>query len=280
MSELIRITVLVENSVNTRGLKAEHGLAFLIEIGGRRVLFDTGQTELLLDNARSLGCSLQDLDAIVLSHGHYDHTGGLAAVCRHSPAAQVFLHPAALKPKFSAKDDGSARDIGMPEESKQAVATAGQQLVLTLACREVVAGLFVTGEIPRQTEFEDVGGRFFLDERCEQPDPLLDDQALFFETPEGVVVLLGCAHAGVVNTLRQVEHLTGGKRFRAVLGGMHLLNASSVRLVATIEALRRWDVPLLVPAHCTGGPAVARLWENFPNHYTAPAVGSRFVFSD
>jgi 7,8-dihydropterin-6-yl-methyl-4-(beta-D-ribofuranosyl)aminobenzene 5'-phosphate synthase len=278
MSKKVRITILVENSVHMRGLKAEHGLTILIEIGGCRVLLDTGQTELLLDNARSLGCSLQDLEAVVLSHGHYDHTGGLAAVCRQSPAARLFLNAAAMGPKFGVNPDGSARDIGMPEESKKALADAGKKLILTPACQEVVEGLFVTGEIPRQTDFEDVGGKFFLDERCQQPDLLVDDQALFVETPEGVVVLLGCAHAGVVNTLLHIEHLTNGKRFHAVIGGMHLLKASPARLNATIAALRRWDVSQLVPMHCTGLAATMRLWAEFPDRCATGNVGTKLGF--
>jgi 7,8-dihydropterin-6-yl-methyl-4-(beta-D-ribofuranosyl)aminobenzene 5'-phosphate synthase len=278
MSDNIRITVLVENSVNLRGLQAEHGWACLIEMGGHRALFDTGQTELLLANAQALGCPLENLDAIVLSHGHYDHTGGLAAVCQRSPAAQVFLHPAALEPKFSANPDASARYIGMPRVARQAMTDSGANLEQTVTHREIVPGLFVTGEIPRQTDFEDVGGRFFLDASCRQPDPLLDDQAVFFPTAEGVVVLLGCAHAGVVNTLLHIERITGDHRVRAVLGGMHLLNASPERLRATVAALRQRDIPLLVPAHCTGWPAVARLWEAFPRACVAGGVGSRFAF--
>ncbi|MCW5552018.1 MAG: MBL fold metallo-hydrolase [Verrucomicrobiae bacterium] len=278
MSEKFCITVLVENSVHRRGLKAEHGLSFLIESGGRRVLFDTGQTELVLENAGTLGCSLEDLDAIVLSHGHDDHTGGLAAVRHRSPNTRVFLHPAAMQPKFSGSTPGVARYIGMPEASRQAVAGIGKNLVVTQTHQEVIQGVFVTGEIPRRTDFEDVGGRFFLDEQCQQPDPLMDDQALYFPTAEGVVVVLGCAHAGVVNTLLHIEQLVEGAPLRAVLGGMHLLNASPERLADTVEALRRWNVPLLAPAHCTGLVALARLWESFPGRCAAADVGSRFVF--
>lgn len=278
MSKKVRITILVENSVHTRGLKAEHGLTILIEIGGCRVLLDTGQTELLLGNACSLGCSLQDLEAVVLSRGHYDHTGGLAAVCRQSPTARLFLNAAAMAPKFGANPDGSARDIGMPEESKKALADAGKKLILTPACQEVVEGLFVTGEIPRQTDFEDVGGKFFLDERCQQPDLLVDDQALFVETPEGVVVLLGCAHAGVVNTLLHIEQLTNRKRFNAVLGGMHLLNASAERLNRTIAALRQRDIRLLRPMHCTGRLATYALGQHFGSGCVPGGVGNQFIF--
>ncbi len=278
MSKTIRITILVENSVHRRGLKAEQGLSFLIESGGRRVLFDTGQTDLLLENAAALGCSLENLDAIVLSHGHDDHTGGLVAVCRKSPNTRVFLHPAAMESKFSGNTAGAARYIGMSEAGRQTVAGIGKNLIVTRTHQEVVEGVFATGEIPRRTDFEDVGGRFFLHEQCQQPDPLVDDQALYFPTAEGVVVVLGCAHAGVVNTLLHIEQLTRGDPLRAVLGGIHLLNASPARLAATIDALRLRNVPLLAPAHCTGPVAVARLWESFPGRCAAADVGSRFVF--
>lgn len=278
MSDKIQITVLVENSVQTRGLKAEHGLAWLIEIGGHRVLFDTGQTELLLDNARMLGCSLDNLDAIVLSHGHYDHTGGLAAICRLSPAARVFLHPAALSPKYSVASGTPARSIGMPDASRRALNRLGAAPSISEAFREVVPGLFVTGEIPRQTDFEDVGGPFFLDEQGNQPDPLLDDQALFFESSEGCAVLLGCAHAGVVNTLMHVQQLTGGKRMQAVLGGMHLGDAGELRLRQTVEFLRQTNPDLLAPAHCTGMAATTRLWSAFAGRCRSMATGTRLTF--
>ncbi len=280
MNAGVRITVLVENSVNRGGLKAEHGWSCLIEIGGRRVLFDTGQTELVLDNARTLGCSLENLDAIVLSHGHYDHTGGLAAVCRLSPAARLFLHPAALETRFTQDADGAMRRIGMPEASRQAIANAGPGLILTSACLEVVPGLRVTGEIPRQTNFEDVGGRFYLDDHARRADPLLDDQAVFFQTPAGMVVLLGCAHAGVVNTLTHIEHLTGGERVHALLGGMHLGSASERRMEETVACLRQIKPGCLAPAHCTGLPAAARLWSEFPERCKPAATGTTLLFPD
>jgi len=278
MNEQVCITVLIENSVNARGLKAEHGLAFHIEISGRRLLFDTGQTALLLENAASLGLPLGDLCAVVLSHGHYDHTGGLTAVRGAAPQVRLFLHPAALLPKFSGNTDGSARSVGMNEASVQTVREAAEAAVWTTKPTEVLDGIFVTGEIPRRNSFEDTGGRFFLDEACTQPDPLLDDQALFFDTRDGLVVLLGCAHAGVVNTLEYIQYITGGRPIHAILGGLHLRVAGPERIERTIEAFQRWHIQRIAPAHCTGVSAVARLRTAFPEKCFSCAVGTRMVF--
>lgn len=279
MSELFKVTVLVENSVDRRALKAEHGLAWLLELGSGRVLFDTGQTDLFQDNAAVLGDSLESLDAIVLSHGHYDHTGGLAKACGLSPTAELLLHPDALSPKFTPNPDGSARFIGIPDASRRVIAEASRAITWTAECQEVIDGLFVTGAIPRLNEFEDTGGRFFVDAELRRPDPLADDQAMFCPTPEGTVVVLGCAHAGVVNTLRYIQHLTGETRFRAVLGGMHLVHASEARMEATIRALGDLEIQRLLPAHCTGFEASARLAAAFPRAYQGLGVGCRFSWS-
>ena len=277
MSESIGITTLVENTVHQPGLKAEHGLSLHIQFGRHQVLFDTGQSDLLRSNADLLEFNLRHLDAIVLSHGHYDHCGGLKTAWSLSPTCKLHLHPAAVAAKFSANAEGVARFIGMPDNAQEVI-RAGAATIWTRGLTEVVPGLFATGEIPRQTDFEDTGGRFFLDEPCQKPDPLADDQALFFECRDGLVVLLGCAHAGVVNTLLYIERMTGGKRIHAVLGGLHLLNATPERLAATVEALRQRNIPLLMPSHCTGWVAQARLCESFPKRCAAPGVGRRFAF--
>lgn len=143
---------------------------------------------------------------------------------------------------------------------------------------EVLPGIFLTGEIPRETGYEDVGGPFVLDESGTVPDPIADDQALFFGTAEGTVVLLGCAHAGVVNTLSHVLRLTNGDKIHAVLGGMHLVNASPERINRTMAALRDLGVRRLGPAHCTGDLATATMWSEFLQACVPCSVGSRFVF--
>lgn len=278
MSDAIVVTVLIENSAHARGLMAEHGLAYHVQAGARSVLFDTGQTDLLILNARVLGVDLSRLDAVAFSHGHYDHTGGLRAVWELAPDAVLCAHPAARGPHFARNPDGSTRAIGADPETVEAMQASGRRRQDTAGVTELMDGLFLTGRIPRTTTFEDVGGPFVQDAAGHCPDPLLDDQALFFDTREGVVVLLGCAHAGVVNTLRHIRQITGGRPLDTVLGGMHLLSAGAERMAGTVEALRDAGVRRLGPAHCTGAAATARLWHEFPEACTACAVGSRFVF--
>ncbi len=275
----VRITVLVDNVVRAPGLLGEHGLSYLIETGERRILFDTGQGMVLRHNAVELNLPLGDLDAVVLSHGHYDHTGGLGYVLGEARRPSIYLHPAALNRKFSRRGGSPARYIGIPESAEQALRGRSGDVVWTRRATEVAPGVFATGEIPRRTGFEDTGGGFYLDTAGEQVDPLEDDQALSIDTPRGLVLLLGCCHAGVVNTMEHVAGLRGRDRIYAVLGGMHLLRASRERLDATAAALRRYEVEFLAPGHCTGLAATAFLRERFPSQFHECVVGARFEFT-
>ena len=280
MNQTIRVTVLVENTVIGRHFWGEHGLALWIETGSEQVLFDTGQRpEVLFHNAGCLGLNLASADALVLSHGHYDHAGGLEEVLRRAGRIPVFLHPEALSQRFSREKDGSVCEIGVPPPLDEPfLRTQASSLIWTGDPTAVTDELRVTGWVPRTTDYEDTGGDFHLDATCDIPDPIEDDQAIFFDTREGTVVLLGCGHAGLVNTLRHVQELTGERPIHAVIGGMHLLAASKNRMDRTVEELRELDVGLVAPAHCTGAHAQARFAREFPGRWEPCHVGSRFEF--
>lgn len=278
MSSSIHITTLVENSVFRPGLLAEHGSAFWIEYNGQRILFDTGQGQVLEHNARALGIQLEHTDVLALSHGHYDHTGGLAALVRHARPLDVYLHAAATRPKFTTVKGGSPRDIGMPEASRSALQLPHVRLHHLEQPRQIAEGVTLTGPIPRLSSLEDTGGRFFLDAACTQADPLVDDQALILEAARGIIVVLGCAHAGVISTLRYVQQITHGRPVLAVIGGMHLIHASTKRIETTIHELQRHRVQRLTLAHCTGVAATVSLWNAFPRRCDACHVGSTYSF--
>jgi 7,8-dihydropterin-6-yl-methyl-4-(beta-D-ribofuranosyl)aminobenzene 5'-phosphate synthase len=274
----IQITVLVENTTRRPGLLAEHGIAYWIEYDGHHVLLDAGQGDVLVRNVNALGIVLHDIDALVLSHGHCDHTGGVADALRTDRPVTIYAHPAAFVRKFVRNSDGSGQEIGMPYVTNGAIRAARNRLVATDRPTTLFDGLMATGPVPRRTDFEDTGGAFFLDEGCTQPDPLEDDQSLFFDTADGTVVLLGCAHAGVVNTLRHICQLTNNRPICTVIGGMHLISASGERIKRTIEEFRQMGVERVAPAHCAGLAATMALWSAFPGRCMPCSVGTEFEF--
>jgi 7,8-dihydropterin-6-yl-methyl-4-(beta-D-ribofuranosyl)aminobenzene 5'-phosphate synthase len=278
MSRSVRITILVENSVHRHSLLAGHGLAFHIQTGNRSLLFDTGPGDLVQRNATTLGLPLDRIEAVVLSHGHYDHTGGLACVLNAAPSARVFLHPAATAPRFSRNPQGEVRFIGMSAASAEALRSHRGGVVETRGWTEVLPGAFVTGSIPRTTDCEDTGGAFFLDEGCRQPDPLEDDQALVLDLGQSIVVVLGCAHSGVINPLDHIRQLTRGKPIRAVIGGFHLGSAGEERIRRTVARLGELNLDCVAPLHCTGWPATLALGQAFPKSFKPGGVGTVFEF--
>ncbi len=167
-----------------------------------------------------------------------------------------------------------------PSPSAKPFAGTSPNVIKTDSPTTVAKGLTATGQIPRTTDFEDTGGPFFLDSACLQPDPLIDDQSLFFETREGLVVLLGGAHSGIINTLRYIGDVSGNTPIRAVIGGMHMVGASPVRIIRTVGELRQYDLQLLRSAHCTGMPAIVALWTAFPTICVACHAGKTFEFEE
>ena len=271
----MNITVIVENHARS-GLVSEHGLSLWVESDEGGILFDTGQGPALAFNAPAMNIPLETARAVVLSHGHYDHTGGLPYALRRAAGADLYLHPDAVQPRFSIHDE--PRSIGMPPDAAAAVRHAAARTCFTRKPVEVAPGVSLTGPIPRRTDFEDSGGPFFLDAAGDRPDSIPDDQALWIDTPGGSVVVLGCAHAGVVNSLEYVHELSGRRPIRAVMGGLHLAAASMRRLEKTAGAFRQFGVRMMVAGHCTGTHAFQWLDRALPGRMVACHAGATFTF--
>ena len=269
----VQVTVLVDDKAGD-GLRREHGFSLWIETGGKRILFDTGQGGVLVVNAQKLGVRLEETDAIVLSHGHYDHTDGLGEVLGVATEAQVVVHRDAFVTRYSLRSSDGPKAIGVSEAARRAIRQVPAEKV-TWSARPVtvMAKVGVTGTIARATSFEDTGGPFFLDAQGQTSDPIMDDQALWIDTGEGLLVCVGCCHAGLINTLHAVQRASGTARIRAVIGGFHLLNASADRLGQTLHALRSIAPEMLVACHCTGDPAVRQLQERFGDRVSVGRCG-------
>ena len=274
----VSITILSDNHA-AYGLKAEHGFSLWIQAGERNILLDTGNDGALMHNADQLGIALNTVDDIVLSHGHYDHTGNLAGILQDSRRTTcLHLHPDALKVRYSIH--AQPRSVGMPPDLIEAVrALPATRLNWIMEPTEIAAGVWATGWVPRTEPGEDTGGPFFDDPEGKTIDTINDDQSVWFDTENGLVVCLGCCHSGVINTLRRILDVTGQTGIYAVLGGMHLVHADVAKIDRTAEALQRLGVSLLVPCHCTGDRAIQRLEQRFGAVYQAGFSGQRFNFA-
>jgi len=269
----VRITTLAENSVALPDVLAEWGFSALVEVDGMTLLLDTGTTNTALHNAGMLGIDLKRVDRLILSHGHYDHTGGLQTVLRAMrKKIEVVAHPDAWAEKYARGLDGSYRYVGIPFQ-RQVLESLGASFTLSREPVRFSDTVMTTGEVPEITEYEQIEpNRFWVKEEGEmKPDPLADDLALVINLKAGLVVVLGCGHRGLINTLRQAQKLTRRQEIKLVVGGCHLIGSSEERTWMTIGALKEMDVKQIGVSHCTGLPAAAIM---------ARELGDRFFFNN
>lgn len=272
----LNITTLSENTAAARNLLAELGISILVETDTASILLDTGQSISVSHNADVLGVDLSRIDKIVLSHGHYDHTGGLRRVLKKAQKEiEVIAHPDIWAAKYSQSGGQEARYIGIPFQREE-LESLGARFNLTAKSTKISENIMTTGEIPMLTDFEEIDPDLFVKENNQfKPDQLLDDQALIINTEAGLVVILGCGHRGIINTLYHARQLTGIEKIYMVLGGCHLITASEERIWLTIAALKELDVQRIGVSHCTGASAITAMSLEFGDQFFHNNTGTR-----
>ncbi len=273
----MHITLLSDNQVFKSGLKAEHGFSALLEAHNYRLLFDTGQTGLFLENAEALNIDLDDLDGVVISHGHYDHMGGLIDYLKTN-SARVYALPGIFVERFSRKS--GRRLIGAPLRQTE-YERAGARFLFNNRPFQLDHNIILTGMIPRRFEQETVDDPFWKTENgvTESKDTVEDEQALVVKTEEGLVIMTGCGHAGLINTIHYAREITGENRIHTIFGGFHLRNAPKDRIDWTIAKLDELDFKRIIPSHCTGAVTAAMLYARFNSRVRFHAVGDKIEFN-
>jgi 7,8-dihydropterin-6-yl-methyl-4-(beta-D-ribofuranosyl)aminobenzene 5'-phosphate synthase len=288
-------------------LLAEHGFAALVELKdiGVRILWDAGMTQAaLLENARRMEIDLSTVDAIALSHGHGDHTAAMTDAIRavgafpegreweaeatmdeilewtHVRRVPLVAHPAAFRERWAIRKDGTKYGPVQPPPRAEWEA-AGAEVILSEGPYRLAPGCWTTGAVPRRS-FEGAGTsstRAYREGNRFLPDGLEDDQSIVLNIADkGLVVLSGCAHAGIVNTVRYAREISGVERVWAILGGFHLAPAEDDDIRRTIDAIVEIEPHMVVPSHCTGFKAMAEFARRMPEQFVLGAVGTGYLF--
>lgn len=271
-----RLTILCENSVAMPfGVVGEHGFACYVETESGDYLFDTGQGLGIVRNALALNKDLRSVRSILISHGHYDHTGGLPAVLTLRGSVDVFGHPEMFNRRVWS-DARTSRDIGIPYR-RGYLESLGARFRLEKSWTQVGPGLYLTGEIPRRSPFEK--GDMHMTQIAESgkpvhPDPLNDDLSMVVDTAKGLILVLGCAHAGMINIIRHVQQQLGRKRIYAVIGGTHLGFSSDEQFDATLEVVNELDIERIGVSHCTGLIKASLLHARLGDRFFFGSVGT------
>ena len=272
----MKISILIDNHVELSGLKAEHGLSMVIEEEDHKILFDCGQSSEIIKNAKKLGLELDDLNQIVLSHGHYDHTGGLLSILKLNKGIDVYGHPDIFDKKYVGKKQ--QRYIGMQEE-RELYENEGANFILSARSIKLTKNIYTTGQIPGVTSFEKVDGSFMkMKDNEYKKDEILDDLSLVIERDEGTILILGCTHRGIINTLKHVADMTGRDKFLLVIGGMHLVGKEDHYVEKTLEEMNRYKIDRLVPIHCSGVSNLPLFKKYFGGRLIYGSTGKVFRF--
>ena len=270
----IKATIVSENCVfHLPGAVAEHGLSIFLETDRGNYLLDTGQGKAVVNNVLVLGLDLGTIKGIIISHHHWDHTGGLGPVLDLKGAVDIYAHPDFFKESYSVSGD-TVRYIGVPYP-RALLEAKGATFKFSAAFRQIEPGLWLTGEVPRRTAYE-LGDKkqVVKSGKGYVKDDIMDDQSVVVETEKGLFIILGCCHSGIINTLSYIVEKMGRRHIYAAIGGTHLGPVSKEQQEKSIEALKTFDIERLGVSHCTGQMMSARLAAEFGERFFFCNVGT------
>ncbi len=273
----LRITILAENSVVLPfDIIGEHGFSAFIETPNFNFLFDTGQGKTLLNNSIALKKDLSSIKFLYISHGHYDHVGGIVDLLKFKAPLETYSHPDIFSNRYWSIRN-KRRYIGIPF-SQFYLESLGVKFNFHKEFTEIEKGIFSSGEVERKTKFEKIDKEMkVLNNNGELiQDEIWDDFSLAIETPKGLVVLLGCAHAGIINILNHFINKTGKKEIYAVIGGTHLGFASQEQIDSVLEVIEKYNIQKLGASHCTGMEVGAKLYNKLKDRFFFASAGSVF----
>jgi 7,8-dihydropterin-6-yl-methyl-4-(beta-D-ribofuranosyl)aminobenzene 5'-phosphate synthase len=274
----LTLTTLCENTAGKPGFMAEWGLSILVQADGMNVLFDTGGNFAAVRNADKLGVDLRAVDKIVLSHAHADHTGGLREVLMRMGPREIIAHPAVWELKYTKRAyEKEEAFIGIPF-AREELELYGASFTVSKEPVYIGDTIVTTGEIAQTTDFEGIEPIFYIKEGGSlRHDPIPDDLALIVRTQEGLVIVLGCAHRGMINTIRHAQMITGEQRVHTVVGGTHLFPKTDEQVEKAISALREIGVKKIGVSHCTGFHASVRLAQEFGDQFFQNNAGTQYT---
>ncbi len=281
--EMIKIRILAENYARKRHMLAEHGLSIWIEKDNKSILFDTGQSDIFSLNAEQVGVNISKAELLVLSHGHYDHTGGVPEFCRLNHHAPVYIHQCAFQKRYYGKK-GSGRNIGIPWSKNDScgMEVPNKRLVVNKGPVNIDRDIVISGEIPSTVTFEDVPQNFYIDDGNGNlsQDMIIDEQMLLIKGNAGVYVFVGCSHAGIINCIKYAQKLFPDDKIAGVIGGMHLEGVSDIRLQLTIQHFLDMGIDTVIPLHCTGVMPICEIKRFLKEHCKLLTVGDEFILEE